>query len=83
MVGPICESGDFIAKDRKLPRLAEGDVLVVYDTGAYGYAMSSTYNSRGRPAEVLVHEGQAQVVREAETVDDLARGQKIPSRLML
>jgi diaminopimelate decarboxylase len=83
VVGPICESGDFIAKDRKLPRLAEGDVLVVYDTGAYGYAMSSTYNSRGRPAEVLVHEGQAQVVREAETVDDLVRGQRIPSRLML
>jgi diaminopimelate decarboxylase len=83
VVGPICESGDFIAKDRKLPRLSEGDVLVVYDTGAYGYAMSSTYNSRGRPAEVLVNEGQAQVVRDAETVDDLVRGQRIPSRLML
>ena len=83
VVGPICESGDFIAKDRKLPSLAEGDVLVVYDTGAYGFTMSSNYNSRGRPAEVLVHEGQAQVMREAETVDDLVRGQKIPSRLML
>ncbi|HSV42582.1 MAG TPA: diaminopimelate decarboxylase [Methanomassiliicoccales archaeon] len=83
VVGPICESGDFIAKERKLPRLAEGDLLVVYDAGAYGYAMSSNYNSRPRAAEVLVNEGQTHLVREPETVDDLVRHQKLPSRLML
>ncbi|OPY31229.1 MAG: Diaminopimelate decarboxylase [Methanomassiliicoccales archaeon PtaU1.Bin124] len=83
VVGPICESGDFIAKDRKLPRLAEGDVLVIYDTGAYGFTMASNYNARPLPAEVLVSEGQTYLTRERQTMDDLIRGQKIPSRLMV
>jgi len=83
VVGPICESGDFIARDRKLPRVAEGDVLVVYDTGAYGFSMCSNYNARPKPAEVLVNEGQTYLIREAETVDDIVAHQKIPSRLMI
>jgi diaminopimelate decarboxylase len=83
VVGPICESGDFIAKDRKLPHIAEGDVLVAYDAGAYGFAMCSNYNARPKPAEVLVNDGQTHLIRGAETVDDLMRHQKIPSRLML
>jgi diaminopimelate decarboxylase len=83
VVGPICESGDHIAKERKLPRLAEGDVIAVYDAGAYGFTMSSNYNSRGRAAEVLVREGEASLVRERETVEDLFRHQRLPSRLML
>jgi diaminopimelate decarboxylase len=83
VVGPICESGDFIAKDRKLPRLNEGDVLVVYDAGAYGFTMSSNYNARPLPAEVLVNDGQTYLVRERQSLDDLLRGQKIPSRLMV
>lgn len=83
VVGPICESGDFIAKDRKLPRLAEGDLLVVYDAGAYGFTMASNYNARPLPAEVLVCEGQTYLTREAQNFDDLVRGQKIPSRLMV
>jgi diaminopimelate decarboxylase len=83
IVGPICETGDFIAKERKLPRLAEGDVIAVYDTGAYGFTMSSNYNSRGRAAEVLVKDGEANLVRERETMEDLFRHQRLPTRLML
>lgn len=83
VVGPICESGDFLAHDRRLPRLAEGDLLAVLDAGAYGYSMSSNYNCRGRAAEVLVKDGQSNLIREAETVDDLLRGQKVPSRLIV
>ncbi|MEM2979705.1 MAG: diaminopimelate decarboxylase, partial [Methanomassiliicoccales archaeon] len=83
VVGPICESGDFLAKERLLPRLEEGDLLVVYDAGAYGFAMSSQYNSRPRCREILVCNGVANVIREAETLDDLLRLQKIPSRLMV
>jgi diaminopimelate decarboxylase len=83
VVGPICESGDFIARDRKLPKVAEGDLVIVYDTGAYGFSMCSNYNARGKPAEVLVNEGQTCLIREAETIDDLTAHQKIPSRLMI
>jgi diaminopimelate decarboxylase len=83
VVGPICESGDFIAKDRLLPKVEEGDVIVVYDAGAYGFAMSSQYNMRGKPREVLVKDGAASLIREAETTDDLLRLERIPSRLMI
>ncbi|QLH75155.1 MAG: diaminopimelate decarboxylase [Methanomassiliicoccales archaeon] len=83
VVGPICETGDFIAKDRRLPKVSEGDIIVVYDTGAYGFSMCSNYNARGKPAEVLVHDGQMHLIREAETVDDLVAHQRIPSRLMI
>ncbi|MDD1747219.1 MAG: diaminopimelate decarboxylase [Methanomassiliicoccales archaeon] len=83
VVGPICESGDFLAKDRQLPKVEEGDVLAVYDAGAYGFAMSSQYNMRGKPRVVLVKDGNASLIREAETTDDLLRLERIPSRLMI
>ncbi len=83
VVGPICESGDFIAKDRLLPKVEEGDLVAVYDTGAYGFAMSSQYNLRGRPREVMVKDGSVSLIREAESIDDLLRLERIPSRLMI
>lgn len=83
IVGPICESGDFLARDRLLPKLDEGDVIAVYDAGAYGYSMSSQYNSRPRCREVLVYNGTANIIREMETIDDILRHQRVPSRLMV
>ncbi|MEM2394460.1 MAG: diaminopimelate decarboxylase [Candidatus Bathyarchaeia archaeon] len=77
IVGPICESGDFLAKDRLLPKICEGDLLAVLNAGAYGFSMSSQYNSRPRPAEVLVKSGRYALVRKAETFEDLVRGQRI------
>ena len=75
IVGPICESGDFLALDRKLPPVAPGDLLAVLGTGAYGFVMSSTYNQRPRPPEVMV-DGEAYfVARPRETLDDLVRGE--------
>jgi diaminopimelate decarboxylase len=81
VVGPVCESGDFLAKDREMERLEEGDMLAVFSAGAYGFVMSSNYNSRPRAAEVLVMGDQASVVRQRETVEDLFRGESIPSAL--
>ncbi len=83
VVGPICESGDFLAKDRMLPKGEEGDIVAVYDAGAYGFTMSSTYNMRPRCREVLVKDGTMYLIREAETVDDLLRHERIPARLMI
>jgi diaminopimelate decarboxylase len=73
VVGPICESGDFLAQDRPLPEVARGDLLAVMSVGAYGYAMSSNYNERRRPPEVLVEGGRYAVVRRRETYEDLLR----------
>jgi len=73
--GNICESGDLFARDRMLPEIEEGEVLAVLNAGAYGYAMSSNYNSRPRPAEVLVKEGKSRLIRERETLHDLLKGQ--------
>jgi diaminopimelate decarboxylase len=81
IVGPLCESGDFLAKDRRLPKIEEGDLLAVMDVGAYGYVMSSQYNSRPRGAEVLVMDGKHELIRKAETLEDLLLGQKIASWL--
>ena len=81
LVGPICESGDFLAKDRELQGLKEGELVAVKSAGAYGYAMSSNYNSRRRAAEVLVRGDQFFVVRKRETLKDLVRGEKTPSFL--
>lgn len=81
VVGPICESGDFFAKDRPLPPVEQGDLLAVYDAGAYGFAMSSRYNSRPLPAEVLVHGRQAHLIRERETLRDLTKLERIPDFL--
>jgi len=71
VVGPICESGDFFAKDRSLPRVASGDLLVVFCTGAYGFSMSSNYNYRCRPPEILVREERYATIRKRETYQDL------------
>jgi diaminopimelate decarboxylase len=74
IVGNICETGDIIAKDRKLPEIFENDVLGVLDSGAYGYSMSSNYNSRLRPAEVLIEaDGNPKLIRRRDTLDDLVR----------
>lgn len=81
LVGPVCESGDFIARDRELPDAAEGDALAVMSAGAYGFAMSSNYNSRPRPAEVLVSGDRWAVIREREHNADLVKGELIPAFL--
>ena len=75
VVGPICESGDFLALDRKLPVVMPGEALAVLGTGAYGFVMSSTYNQRPRPPEVLVEGDRYFVSRPRETLDDLLRGE--------
>ena len=75
VVGPICESGDFLALDRKLPAVEPGEYLAVLGTGAYGFVMSSTYNQRPRPPEVLVEGDRYYVARQRETLDDLVRGE--------
>lgn len=71
VVGPVCESGDFFARDRELPEVKPGDLVAVLDAGAYGMSLSSNYNSRPRPAEVLVENNRARLIRRRETMDDL------------
>jgi len=78
VVGPVCETGDFLARDRELTLPAPGDLLAVATAGAYGFTMASNYNARLRPAEVLVEDGEALLVRRRETVEDLVRGEEIP-----
>lgn len=78
VVGPICESGDFMAQDRALPAVQPGDLIAVMSAGAYGFAMASNYNSRGRAAEVMVEGAHHQPVRARETWDDLVRGEHLP-----
>jgi diaminopimelate decarboxylase len=76
VVGPVCESSDVLGSDRRLPEeLNQGDLLAVLSAGAYGFSMASNYNSRPRPAEVLIEGGKARLVRERETYDDLIRGE--------
>lgn len=77
VVGPICESGDALAKDRRLPLIQEHDLLAVLNAGAYGFAMSSQYNARPRAAEVLVKHGKVMLVREREQLNDLMKGQRM------
>lgn len=81
LVGPVCESGDYLARDRELPDAAEGDALAVMSAGAYGFAMSSNYNSRPRPAEVMVSGDQWAIVREREHNADLVKGELVPAFL--
>lgn len=76
VVGPVCESGDFLARGRSLPPLRGGDLLAVMTAGAYGFSMASTYNSRPRPCEVLVDGDRFRVVRERELLSDLVRGEQ-------
>jgi len=77
VVGPVCETGDFLARDRSLPGVAAGERLAVLGAGAYGFVMASTYNARPRPAEVLVDSGRWAVVRERERVEDLFAGERV------
>ncbi|MEK6525718.1 MAG: diaminopimelate decarboxylase, partial [Nitrospirota bacterium] len=81
VVGPVCESGDFLAKDRAIPEARPGDLLAVMSAGAYGFTMASNYNSRPRVPEVLVKNGQMHVIRARETFEDLVRGEMIPEFL--
>jgi diaminopimelate decarboxylase len=78
VVGPICESGDFLARDRTIPVVQSGDLLAVMSAGAYGFSMASNYNSRCRAAEVLVKGDKAYLIRAREDYDDLIRGEVIP-----
>ena len=81
VVGPICETGDFLAKDRQLPVFGQGDLMAVMSSGAYGFTMSSNYNSRPRAAEVLVKDDQFYVIRERENYETLIRDENIPDFL--
>ncbi len=81
VVGPICESGDFFAKDREISRPQPGDLLAVMSAGAYGFTMASNYNSRPKAAEILVDGENFYVVRERETLEDLISGEVIPPML--
>lgn len=76
VVGPVCESGDFLALDRRLPLPGPGELLCLRTAGAYGFSMASNYNSRPRPAEVMVHDGAACLVRARESYEDLVRGER-------
>lgn len=81
LVGPVCESGDYLARGRDLPDAAEGDVLAVMSTGAYSFSMASNYNSRRKPAEVMVRGDRWAVVREREHYPDLVKGELVPAFL--
>ena len=81
IVGPICESGDFLAKNREVAAFEPGELLAVMSAGAYGFSMSSTYNSRPRAAEVMVKGDRFSVIREREKMEDLIRGEKVPDFL--
>ena len=78
VVGPICETGDFLARKREIPLVKPGELLAVMSAGAYGFVMASNYNSRPRPAEVMVHREEFYVVRRRETYAKLVAGEKIP-----
>jgi diaminopimelate decarboxylase len=82
VVGPICESGDILAKHRELPLVEEGDVLAFLDAGAYGFSMASQYNGQPKPAEVLVSGTGAEIIRAAEDYSALLAGQRIPPKLL-
>ena len=82
IVGPICESGDFFAKDRDVETLEPGELLAIMSSGAYGFCMSSNYNSRPRVAEVMVKGGQYDIIRSRETYEDLVKGESIPNYLL-
>jgi diaminopimelate decarboxylase len=81
IVGPLCESGDFLAKGRKMPKVNPGELIAVMSAGAYGFVMSTNYNSRPRVAEVIVRDDQMFVIRQRESYEDLIRGENIPDFL--
>jgi len=75
IVGPVCESGDFFAREREIPSVNEGELFAILDAGAYGMALASNYNSRPRAAEVLVSGKKARIIRKRETIADLMRNE--------
>jgi len=77
VVGPVCESGDFFARDREMPEPKSGDLLAIMSAGAYGFVMSSNYNSRPRAPEILVDGTDTHVIRERESFEDLVRGEHV------
>lgn len=81
VAGPLCESGDFLGKDRRLPKVEQGDLAVVFDVGAYGLAMACQHTAQPRPAMVLVNGERAEIIRRRETYDDLTRLDRIPGWL--
>ena len=81
VVGPICESGDYLARERSMPAFERGEFMAVMSAGAYGFTMSSNYNSRPRAAEVLVRDDRFYVIRQRETYSDMIRGEEIPNFL--
>ena len=81
LVGPICESGDFLAKDREMAAFQPGDLVAVMSAGAYGFSMSSNYNARPRVAEILVQDQEFYVIRKRETYRQLIWGESIPEIL--
>lgn len=82
IAGPICETGDYLGHNRVMPDVQEGDLVAIYDAGAYGFSMSSQYNSRPLCAEALVCDGKAELIRERGTMEDIWRHQKVPARLL-
>jgi len=82
IAGNVCESGDLFARDRLMPELEEGDILAILNAGAYAFSMSSQYNSRPRAMEVIVNNGESEVVRERETFGDVLAKQNVPLRLL-
>jgi len=81
IVGPVCETTDFFAQEREIQEVKPGELLAIMGAGAYGFSMSSNYNSRVRAAEVLVKEDQMWIIRKRETYEDLIRGESIPDFL--
>ena len=79
IVGPICESGDFLAADRYVPDFKSGDLMAIMSAGAYGFTMSSNYCSRLKPAEVMVKKDDFQIIRQRQEYEDLVKGESIPS----
>jgi len=77
IVGPVCESGDFFARDRSLSPVVSGDLLAILDAGAYGLSLSSNYNTRLRPAEVMVEGKKSRVIRRRETIKDLLAPERV------
>ncbi|MEE9593865.1 MAG: hypothetical protein V3V92_00530, partial [Candidatus Hydrothermarchaeales archaeon] len=82
VAGNVCETGDILARDRLLPQVEENDLVAFLDAGAYCSIMASQYNLRPRPAEVLVRNGEYELIRERETVDDLYLKQRVPEHLL-
>ncbi|MED5579577.1 MAG: diaminopimelate decarboxylase [Nitrospinota bacterium] len=82
LVGPICESGDYLAKDREMPEFSRDNLVAVMSSGAYGFTMASNYNSRPRPPELLVQGKDSYLIRARESYEDLIRGEEIPSFLL-